>query len=58
MPSPKKLCDWVVASQGLAIMCERCGAVEYPPTMPISVTEYVRWAKAFFKKHRNCKEPA
>lgn len=46
---------WCVHDVTKDFLCQRCGET-HKLEMPISITEYVRQAKAFTELHRNCKE--
>jgi hypothetical protein len=46
---------WCVHDVDRDLLCQRCGET-HKLEMPISITEYVRQAKAFTELHRNCQE--
>lgn len=47
--------DWIVVNQeGYVAECLHCGAREPPPYLPIPIDEFVKWSRAFSKKHEGC----
>ena len=50
---------WIIIDADANIqLCERCGAIEKLPQMPISIDEFIKWSEYFGEKHKNCKEEA
>lgn len=51
----KTKCPWVVVEQGsLGAKCNRCGAVERPPALPISIRDFAKWTNQVLARHAHC----
>ena len=47
--------DWIVLESATGdAVCKRCGGRD-TPELPMAVTAYVAWTKAFQDKHKDCK---